>query len=183
MMKNLNEAIRYDKKIIPQAWCKTFIKYADLKCKEKGTVVGEGYHKTREVFNYRFTRNIQDTAYAAYLQKTLTSSFNEYLSKFPYIYTLELEDLHLLKYNKGNYYQAHADYSSSTPRNLSVIVNLNEGYSGGALNFYDPQSFETRQKYSLKEGDSIIFPSNFLFPHSIDTIEKGTRYSIVAWLK
>ena len=64
-----------------------------------------------------FTRNIQDTAYAAYLQKTLTSSFNEYLSKFPYIYSLELEDLHLLKYNKGNYYQAHADYSSSTPRN------------------------------------------------------------------
>ena len=115
--------------------------------------------------------------------RSFKNFYNKYLSKFPYIYSLELEDLHLLKYNKGNYYQAHADYSSSTPRNLSVIVNLNEGYSGGTLNFYDPQSFETRQKYSLKEGDSIIFPSNFLFPHSIDTIEKGTRYSIVAWLK
>ena len=27
----------------------------------------------------------------------------------------------------------------------------------------------------------IIWPSNFMFPHRVNPVIKGTRYSIVAW--
>ena len=30
-------------------------------------------------------------------------------------------------------------------------------------------------------GDVIIFPSNFLYPHSVAPIMMGTRYAIVNW--
>ena len=37
-------------------------------------------------------------------------------------------------------------------------------------------------RYETKKGSAIIFPSNFMFPHEVNRIEKGTRYSIVTWL-
>jgi predicted 2-oxoglutarate/Fe(II)-dependent dioxygenase YbiX len=30
-------------------------------------------------------------------------------------------------------------------------------------------------------GSLIIWPSNFLYPHCVKPVTKGTRYSIVAW--
>ena len=37
-------------------------------------------------------------------------------------------------------------------------------------------------EYKLKAGETIMFPSNFLYPHSIKKITKGTRYSMVSWV-
>ncbi len=37
-------------------------------------------------------------------------------------------------------------------------------------------------KPTLKTGDMIIFPSNFLYPHQVMPVTKGERYSIVSWL-
>ena len=36
-------------------------------------------------------------------------------------------------------------------------------------------------KVNLNTGDLIIFPSNFMYPHSVEPIISGTRYSIVCW--
>lgn len=58
---------------------------------------------------------------------------------------------------------------------LSIIVNLNEDYTGGDLLFFE------NKKYILKTGDVIVFPSNFLYPHSVLPVISGTRYSMVSW--
>ena len=34
----------------------------------------------------------------------------------------------------------------------------------------------------LNQGDVLIFPSNFLYPHKVNSIKKGTRYSFVSWV-
>ena len=66
-------------------------------------------------------------------------------------------------------------------RHISLIMNLNENYNGGDLVFFDNKNNETK-RIELKEGSVVMFPSNFLYPHKIEPITKGTRYSIVAWL-
>jgi predicted 2-oxoglutarate/Fe(II)-dependent dioxygenase YbiX len=33
----------------------------------------------------------------------------------------------------------------------------------------------------FKSTSVIIWPSNFLFPHCVEPIQEGVRYSIVAW--
>jgi predicted 2-oxoglutarate/Fe(II)-dependent dioxygenase YbiX len=33
----------------------------------------------------------------------------------------------------------------------------------------------------LNAGDILIFPSVFMFPHRVDKVSKGTRYSFVSW--
>jgi len=39
------------------------------------------------------------------------------------------------------------------------------------------------KRLKLSKGSIVFFPSNFMYPHSIEPITKGTRYSIVAWLE
>ena len=36
-------------------------------------------------------------------------------------------------------------------------------------------------KYKLDKGDAIMFPSNFMYPHEIMPVTKGTRYSAITW--
>ena len=61
-------------------------------------------------------------------------------------------------------------------------MNLNDEYEGGDLVFRDQKNLEIK-RLKLTAGSIIFFPSNFMYPHSIEPITKGTRYSIVAWLQ
>jgi predicted 2-oxoglutarate/Fe(II)-dependent dioxygenase YbiX len=57
---------------------------------------------------------------------------------------------------------------------LSIIGLLNDNYEGG--DFY-----LCNRKVDLKQGDIFIFPSNFIYPHEVKKIVKGTRYSFITW--
>lgn len=58
---------------------------------------------------------------------------------------------------------------------LSILLLLNDNFEGG-----DFLMFEGK-KVKLSAGDIIIFPSNFMYPHAVSTVTKGTRYSCVSW--
>ena len=93
----------------------------------------------------------------------------------------KIDQIDLLKYTSGGKYTTHTDSNSITHRHVSVIINLNEDYEGGELLFTDQNNNDVK-KIHLKKGSIVFFPSNFLYPHGILPILKGTRYSIVAWL-
>lgn len=58
---------------------------------------------------------------------------------------------------------------------LSLIGVLNDDYTGGELTFFEDYNIET------KAGDVIIFPSCFLYPHGVQEVTQGNRYSFVSW--
>ena len=58
---------------------------------------------------------------------------------------------------------------------LSILGSLNDDYKGGDLIFWQ------NKKIKLKAGSIMIFPSNFLYPHKVVEVTKGTRYSYVSW--
>ena len=91
-----------------------------------------------------------------------------------------IETINLLRYEKGGYYALHTDASATYPRQLSVIIFLNNDYKGGALEFnFHNQSL----KIEPGAGKAVIWPSNFLFPHKALTVEEGVRYALVSWLR
>jgi len=59
---------------------------------------------------------------------------------------------------------------------LSVIGTLNDDYEGGELILFRDK------KIDMKAGDLLIFPSSFMYPHKIDPVKKGSRYSYVSWI-
>ena len=58
---------------------------------------------------------------------------------------------------------------------ISVIGVLNDNYKGGEFIMFD------NMKIELKQGDVMLFPSNFLYPHRVEPVTEGTRYSFVSW--
>ena len=58
---------------------------------------------------------------------------------------------------------------------LSFVLNLNDDYEGAELFFWD------NHIVPLGQGDIIMFPSLFLFPHGVTEATKGKRYSAVSW--
>ena len=59
---------------------------------------------------------------------------------------------------------------------LSCLGALNNDYEGGELILFDNKQIE------LKAGDLLIFPSNFMYPHEVKPVTKGTRYSYISWV-
>jgi predicted 2-oxoglutarate/Fe(II)-dependent dioxygenase YbiX len=88
----------------------------------------------------------------------------------------------LVEYEVGGKYNVHTDAFHRHPREVSVILNLNEGYEGGDFEFYHPNGKEVLQTVKQEKGTLIYFPSNFMYPHSVTPITKGTRYSVITWL-
>ena len=64
------------------------------------------------------------------------------------------------------------------PRAISCSMHLNDAYEGGEFAFFDRQL-----QYRLNAGDVLMFPSNFMYPHEVMPITKGTRYSIITWFR
>ncbi|MGB1108871.1 MAG: 2OG-Fe(II) oxygenase family protein [Gammaproteobacteria bacterium] len=100
-----------------------------------------------------------------------------YVDRFPWFNGEGLENPQLIRYGVDQFYREHVDHGHLS-RKLSVSITLNDGYQGGEFSL-----FQGRLKLSTKPGDVLMFPSNFLFPHSVEPIYEGTRYAVVTWLR
>ena len=109
---------------------------------------------------------------------SITKIFTLLKDKYEHINITEDSGYELLKYDKGGFYTQHIDSSSNYNRQISCSICLNDEYEGGEFGF-----FNRKLKYKLKKGSAIVFPSNFMYPHEIMPITKGTRYSIITWFK
>lgn len=100
----------------------------------------------------------------------------EYNDKFPHCHIEEDSGYQILKYSENGFYTQHTDSYKLHPRAVSCSFILNNDFDGGEFAFFDREL-----KYKLEKGDAIMFPSNFMYPHEIMPVTKGTRYSIITW--
>jgi len=92
----------------------------------------------------------------------------------------------VLRYEQGGQYQAHADsdfyepgkdqWSKCMDRDVSLLIYLNENFTGGALHFLN---FDFT--HSPKTGDLIFFPSDHRYMHEAQEVHSGVRYAISSW--
>lgn len=83
----------------------------------------------------------------------------------------------LLRYDEGNFYKKHTDSFKEQQRSISCSIQLNDNYDGGEFVFFGGEVV-----IKAPAGSAVLFPSNFMFPHEIMAVTKGTRYSIITWL-
>ena len=89
-------------------------------------------------------------------------------------------DIQILKYAVGGFYKTHIDSGLASPRTLSFIYFVNDDYESGELIFELPKHSETL-KVNIKKDRLIIWPSNFLYPHKVEPVTKGVKFSVVSW--
>tara|TARA_R110000744_G_scaffold345836_1_gene451270 strand:+ start:74 stop:658 length:585 start_codon:yes stop_codon:yes gene_type:complete len=104
----------------------------------------------------------------------------KYSKKNKVFSTCKIIDLQILKYELGGFYKKHIDSGLSSPRTLSFIYFINDNYKNGELIFELPQNNETI-KIDVKKDRLIIWPSNFLYPHKVEPVTEGVKFSVVSW--
>jgi len=149
--------------------------------------------------NNSYTRQILLTQ----IRNGIQNVISQYREPFKYFYVENDTGFQLLKYKTGHYYKQHVDifrpvadqniinaildmnltpedllkYHGSGQPALSCSILLNNDFEGGELGFWD-NTF----KIKPTKGSVVVFPSNFMYPHQVSKITKGTRYVIVTWL-
>ena len=118
------------------------------------------------------------------IQNIITLTNLKYVSdlKLPHNPVSEIENTTLLKYQPGGHYILHVDYATKFKRCLSFIMFCNDDFEGGNLVFSDPDHTNDNFIIKPKRNRVVMFPSNFLYPHKVEEITKGERYTIVSWL-
>jgi Rps23 Pro-64 3,4-dihydroxylase Tpa1-like proline 4-hydroxylase len=112
--------------------------------------------------------------------RSLIQKYTEYVH--PYNFQVQADiGYYLRQMKEGDYYKEHDDDGvgeGTGTRRMTVSICLNDNYQGGDFTFFQEQTV-----YSLKKGDVLMFPSNFMYPHGVREITKGTRYQLITWLK
>tara|TARA_B110000503_G_scaffold89663_1_gene135749 strand:+ start:1428 stop:2003 length:576 start_codon:yes stop_codon:yes gene_type:complete len=86
--------------------------------------------------------------------------------------------IQVIRYQAGHKFKEHIDHYSGGLRTLSISILLNDDFTGGGLSFwqgrYVPPGF-------TQAGDAVVFPSSLAFPHQVEPVTGGERYSVVVW--
>lgn len=115
----------------------------------------------------------------------LTEMCVEYCSKYnfePGNFVNRIFPIRLNRYKVGSEMRKHYDHIKSLFSEpiqgiptLTILGSLNSDYEGGDLVLFDDHII------NMEKGDVVIFPSNFMYPHKVTKVTKGTRYSFVTW--
>jgi hypothetical protein len=84
----------------------------------------------------------------------------------------------ILKYGKGQKFTNHIDDHKDYHRRVSTVYYLNDNYKGGEINF---PRFNI--KFKPKANQMIVFPSTYVYNHSVSEVTDGFRYAVVSWMK
>jgi hypothetical protein len=115
------------------------------------------------------------------LSKLFYDSFIKYENHYKNLYGVSThwhDSYSLLKYSIDQKFTNHIDDHKDYIRRISTAYYLNDNYSGGEIIF---PRFNIILK--PKPNTFLIFPSNYVYNHSVNIIEDGTRYAVVSWLK
>ena len=86
------------------------------------------------------------------------------------------------RYNEDRVMALHCDHIHSLfdgerkgIPSMTYLSMFNDDYIGGELVMWDNTVID------VEEGDAIVFPSCFLYPHKVEAVKRGVRYSCVSW--
>jgi len=178
----------YDE-VLPWNAVSNLIRFANVSNFEETKLGGGEQAKTN--FNIRRTytlplSNLHNSMSNVHWFNILNFYFNKNLNQYKFDLNIldynygNIFDIEILKYENTGFYTWHIDHLSTIPRTMSCVLLLNNDYEGGNLCFRNPDG-SGEWEVEVKPNRMIIWPSNFLYPHTVKPVTKGKRYSVVAW--
>lgn len=131
-------------------------------------------YKSSSMTNVRICNFLREV-FKKYGFKYLNLTVGNLMSMF------KINQIDLLRYGEKDHFIKHIDAGSSNHRSLSFILMLNDDYEGGQLEIFSPRGENINIKIPGKANRLIMFPSNFMYPHTVHPITKGERFTVVAW--
>lgn len=151
----------------------------DVENKPQGSYVDTNIRKVK-VFSVGSVSSCHQDDPINVFSRNLEKIAGEYLDFYRVTHNmknlLKNHEWQVMKYDEGSFFKNHIDDSAEYSRTVSVIVYFNDGYDGGEIEF---PGFDV--SYKPQSGDILIFPSSFIYNHSVKEITSGVRYAAVNW--
>lgn len=119
------------------------------------------------------------------VMKHIWDSFKAYLTDLSFSWFDSWAGFTAVRFNKydvNTLMREHCDHIHSAfdgerkgVPTMTALGALNDEYEGGELIFWQDKQIV------IPPGHIAVFPSNFLYPHKVNPVIKGVRYSFVAW--
>jgi hypothetical protein len=187
MKDRLEDYVKVYKNVISKTLCENIITELDLRESEFATHkfyhpgLDKDYSTGDDCLVLYATVNSNDI-----LMKLLWETLYKYIEELQFEWFNQWVGFSPPKFNKytsGSTMKEHCDHIHSLfegsrkgiPK-LSMVCLLNDNYTGGEFVMFKDKP------YKLEPGDIIIFPSLFLYPHRVDPVLDGIRYSFVSWV-
>mgnify|MGYP003118440724 FL=1 len=178
---DVHNYIKYYKKIVPNDLCDRLCDY-DFKY-EPSTY--STHDSGKVVKNDRVSMDDcwigKDNWFYTSLKEVFETVIVKYKADFPLFEVSKTTDFRISRYGKNGFMSNHVDNIHHShgqqwgyPQ-VSALLYLNDDYEGGDF-------VVSGKKFKTEKGSALIFPSNFVYPHEVEKIVKGTRFSIVTWL-
>lgn len=184
-MKNINDYIVVIEGAITHALCDAILKEFEAEEEWQKTVIGDGQVRqevrSAETIVISYPHVIEKNPKVRqkldkYLFASAGFAITKYNEKFPLAKIEEDSGYELLRYKEGQFYVEHTDSFKDRPRAVSCSFALNDDYEGGEWAFFNREKI-----IKVPKGAAVLFPSNFMYPHEIMPVTKGTRYSVITW--
>ena len=181
----IKDCIKVYENVFPLETLSNIIRYINVvefnSAKILGNVTDKKIRNTEVYSLSRLNNKMTDVHWAAIIHKNLVELINKYFRDMQSEISWDrIVDISFLKYEEGGFYKWHTDHCAEIPRTISAIFILNNDYEGGELCFRNPDGSE-EIIMDKKANSLILWPSNFLYPHTVKPVKKGTRFSIVGW--
>ena len=205
MKKNIEDYLFHKKDFLDKDFCKSVVE--NLKVSEWERHDFTGYETNDPEHGFGWQREVKSTPSGNeepdflghtgsgwkefqaetnnFIIRQLSSALSEYIRSFGYKWFNGWNGysvIKFLRYSETQQMAEHCDHISSLfdgnvkgiPM-LSVVGQLNEDFDGGEFVMFGDKVID------FESGDVIIFPSNFMYPHRVEPVTKGARYSYVSW--
>lgn len=141
----------------------------------------------RSYSEQRITQRVDMAVHQAALNALITDIIKSLIEPQLAVTFEWFEEPHLLQYQPGGFYGAHADSEQLYPeqkgfirvmdRDISLLLYLDDDYEGGEILF---QNFDFKVK--PRRGMLIFFPSDARYLHTALPVTSGTRHCLVSWM-
>ena len=128
------------------------------------------------------TKNRAEGHYST-LWRAFAEAVETYRDYYPDININMTTPFRLNRYSTGGWMQRHIDNIAHSHGqeygfpHITSLLFLNDNYEGGNFVLCDGE-FEKKPT----QGSCVVFPSNFMYPHEVKEVTKGTRYSVMTWI-
>lgn len=186
MDMNLKSYCKVYKNVFEKRFCQTVIKEIEKEYWLKHEFAG--YEITeRNQYDNELSINYAKFPEKMILQNILWDKIKTYiiddLQSSVYTGWNGYTEIRFNKYSIGTEMHEHCDHIHSMfdgirkgIPTLSIVGLLNDDYEGGEFVMWEDTVID------IPCGSVLIFPSNFLYPHKVTIVTKGTRYSFVSWV-
>jgi hypothetical protein len=120
-----------------------------------------------------------------YIMQRIHNAYSEYLTRlqFPWFSGWSgFSEVRFNRYEESRLMAEHCDHIHSMfdgerkgIPTMTFLAALNDEYTGGEFVMWGDEHIP------MAKGSAIVFPSCFLYPHRVDPVINGIRYSCVSW--